>query len=219
MREPRPDPGPSVAVAGEDPRGDPAAETLALAAAGGDDAAFATLVARFEGPLYRFLLLRTGRAAEAEELVQEAFVKAWRNLARYDPRWRFSTWLYTLAGRLAISRARLVRPPGEGEEALAGVAVEADPARLAAGREERENLWALAARVLRPEERSALWLRYGEGRDPGEIAQILGRRRVTVRVLLFRARGELARRLGAPRPAPIPSAPAPAARPSPGGRP
>ena len=170
-------------------------EELALRAARGDEAAFEELVARFDAPLYRFLLLRVGRVEEAEELVQEAFLKAWRNLARYDPRWKFSTWLYTLAKRLAISRRRAARPAGEGSEALELVPVDADPFRITSGREERENLWALATRILNVEQRSALWLRYAEERDIGEVARILGRRKVTVRVLLFRARERMARHL------------------------
>ncbi len=180
----------------DSPRAVRTPEELALAAAEGDAASFEDLVARFDGPLFHFLFVRVGNADEAEELVQEAFLKAWRNLERYDPRWRFSTWLYTLAKRLAISRQRAARPVGEGADALARVPVEDDPHLVASGREERENLWALAARTLTVEQRSALWLRYAEDLGIDEIARILGRRRVTVRVVLFRARQELARHLG-----------------------
>jgi len=170
-------------------------EELARSAARGDVAAFEDLVARFEKPLFGFLLLRTGHAEEAEELTQEAFLKAWRNIARYDPRWRFSTWLYTLAKRLAISRQRAAKPALAGIEALRTIPVDEDPSRIASAREEHANLWALAARVLSVEQRSALWLRYSDDLEIAEIARILGRRKVTVRVILFRAREKLATRL------------------------
>ncbi len=159
--------------------------------------AFEELVARFEGPLFHFLHLRTRDAAAAEELAQDAFLRAWQRLERYDPRWRFSTWLFTLAKRLSASRARS-RTRDETREPAVEPAIEADPAALAETRELRQDLWSLAARVLRVEEHSALWLRYGEDRSVEEIARILGRPRVSVRVLLFRARERLARHLPAP---------------------
>src|SRR6185295_16913226 len=94
----RPIPRPTPAVV--------SAEALALEAQAGSVQAFEALVARFEAPLLRFLFLRTRDAAAAEDLTQEAFLRAWKNLARYDPRWRFSTWLYTVAERLCISARR-----------------------------------------------------------------------------------------------------------------
>ena len=177
------------------------AEELALAARSGERGAFEALVERFEAPLFRFLLVRTGRAADAEDLTQEAFLRAWQKIESYDPRWRFSTWLFTLAKRMAVSRARARRPEAPeatGTDVLAHAAVDHDPAVHAADAEERENLWALAERVLGVEQRSALWLRYVEELPMDEIARVLGRPRVSVRVLLFRARSRLARHL-APR--------------------
>jgi RNA polymerase sigma-70 factor (ECF subfamily) len=172
----------------------PSAEALALEAQGGSLEAFEGLVARFEAPLYRFLFLRTRDAGAAEDLTQEAFLRAWQKLARYDPRWRFSTWLYTLAERLCVSahRSRGNEPPLAGAEAALGaVSTGTDPSQAAAERDEGRALWETAARVLRPEERSALWLRYAEDLPMEEIGAILGRPTVTVRVLLFRARGRL----------------------------
>ena len=69
---------------------------------------------------------------------------------------------------------------------------ESDPGAAAVAAEERDNLWSLAAEVLSSDQRSALWLRYGEGLEPAEIARILAKRPSTVRVLLFRARERLA---------------------------
>lgn len=170
------------------------AEALALEAQGGSVQAFEALVARFEAPLYRFLWMRTRDAAAAEDLTQEAFLRAWQKIAHYDARWRFSTWLYTLAERLCISarRARGKGPSLAGAEAeIANVPAGQDPSHEAAERDEGRALWETATRILRPEERSALWLRYAEDLSMEEIGAILGRPAVTVRVLLFRARGRL----------------------------
>lgn len=176
------------------------AEALALEAQGGSVQAFEALVARFEAPLFRFLWLRTRDTAAAEDLTQDAFLRAWQNLARYDPRWHFSTWLYTLAARLCVSarRSRGKEPALTGGEFELGVVPAGlDPSHAAAEREEGRALWDTATRILRPEERSALWLRYAEDLSMEEIGTVLGRPTVTVRVLLFRARGRLAAALGA----------------------
>jgi RNA polymerase sigma-70 factor (ECF subfamily) len=175
-------------------------EELARLAQSGSLPAFEELVTRHEAALFNFLWVRTGNAAEAEELAQEAFLRAWQRLGSYDARWRFSTWLYTLARRLAVSAARArgreprrADPDGE----LGSAAPADDPCEQAAARDEQRALWELAARVLRTEERSALWLRYGEDLAMDEIGRVLGRPAVSVRVLLFRARARLAAALGA----------------------
>ncbi len=188
------------------------AEALALEARAGSVPAFEALVARFEAPLYRFLWMRTRDAVAAEDLTQDAFLRAWQNLARYDPRWRFSTWLYTLAERLWVSARRSHgKDPAVtgGEIELGGLSAGLDPAHAAAERDEGRALWETAARVLRPEERSALWLRYAEDLSMEEIGTVLGRPTVTVRVLLFRARGRLAAALE-PRDSRVPASDRPA---------
>ncbi len=188
------------------------AEALALEAQAGSVQAFEALVARFEVPLYRFLWMRTRDAVAAEDLTQDAFLRAWQNLARYDPRWRFSTWLYTLAERLWVSARRSHgKDPAVtgGEIELGGLSAGLDPAHAAAERDEGRALWETAARVLRPEERSALWLRYAEDLSMEEIGTVLGRPTVTVRVLLFRARGRLAAALE-PRDSSVPASDRPA---------
>ena len=85
-------------------------EELAVRARGekplGRTASFEELVRRLEGPLFGFLVVRVGNAAEAEELCQEAFLRAWTKIELYNERWRFSTWLFTVAKRIAVSRAR-----------------------------------------------------------------------------------------------------------------
>jgi len=169
------------------------AEALAREAQGGSVHAFEQLVERFEGPLYNYLCVRTGNASAAEDLTQESFLRAWQRLSYYDPRWRFSTWLYTLAQRLAVSahRSRGKEPTVRGDEALHDVRAGVDPSAEVEARDEGRALWDLAAKVLREEERSALWLRYAEDLSVDEIARILGRPGVTVRVWLFRGRERL----------------------------
>lgn len=153
---------------------------------------FSELVTRFEGRLLNFLLRKTGSTHDAEDLAQEAFVRAWRRVEQYDPRWQFSTWLFTIAHRLAITQHRR-RDVATSCDALDLAPVDGhDPARLLAERERGGQLWETADRILTETQRTALWLRYAEDLSNADIAAITGRSRVSVRVTLFRAREALA---------------------------
>jgi RNA polymerase sigma-70 factor (ECF subfamily) len=170
-------------------------EDLARAAQQGEPRPSAALSPRLEPPLLAFLRVRTGNAAEAEELAQDAFLRAWEKLASYDSRWRFATWLFTVARNLMVSRARTKRTRVLEAEELGRLSSGSDPAHVALQRDEHENVWETATRVLSKEQRSALWLRYGEDLSIEEVADVLGRNRVTVRVILFRAREALSSHL------------------------
>jgi RNA polymerase sigma-70 factor (ECF subfamily) len=164
----------------------------------GSAEAFEALVTRYESPLYNFLLRRAASAEDAEEIAQDAFVRAWRKIASYDARWSFSTWLFTLARRLAATRERSRRPrrfANDSHDALDGVPVHADPGSALSASEESASLWSIADRVLDGDQRAALWLRYAEDLSVKEIAEVLGRSAVSVRVMLFRARARLAQHL------------------------
>lgn len=157
--------------------------------------AFTELVTRFEKRLYNFLLRRVQCPADAEDITQEAFVRAWQSIERYDPTWEFSTWLFTIGRRLAANQiAKNKRAP----KAL-GKAIEPshtdDPSRIASDIEQKSSLWDLVQATLNKDQQTALWLRYGEDMAVQDIAKILGKTRVSVRVLLFRARQTLAERL------------------------
>ncbi len=176
-------------------------EALAVAAQAGSRPSFEALVTRHHAGLFRYLVLRTGSAVEAEDLSQEAFLRAWQKLVHYRPTHRFTTWLYTLAARLAISGARKADPLRAARDLELGGALASDPAgdpaRLCTAAEEKHNLWSIAATILTVDQREALWLRYVDGLSVNEVARVLGRLPVTVRCHLFRARRLLALRLAA----------------------
>lgn len=169
-------------------------EELARHARAGSRPCFAALVERFEAPLYRFLFARVGDRCEAEDLCQDAFLRAWEKLERYDERWKFSTWLYTIATRMAVSRGRKLRPELN-EERVCAERGGPDPAAECQAAEERDSLWALAREHCTADQRTALWLRYGEDATYEELGKILDRPVPTVRVQLFRARRLLERKL------------------------
>lgn len=167
---------------------------LVRRAQAGSRPCFAALVERHEAPLYRFLLARVGDRCEAEDLCQDTFLRAFEKLDRYDERWKFSTWLYTIAMRIAVSRARKLRPELN-EERVASERGGSDPAALCQAVEERDSLWALAREHCTEDQRTALWLRYGEDASYEELSRILERPVATVRVQMFRARRLLERKL------------------------
>jgi RNA polymerase sigma-70 factor, ECF subfamily len=166
-------------------------EELAVRAQAGSLEAYSALVDCFQDRLFNFLLRRVRASADAEDLTQEAFIRAWQRISTYRPDWRFSTWLFTIAVRLAVSEGRRstrrTERLGEAHAALGA----ADGAKLIGG-EERSQIWALVGELLSHDQQTAVWLRYVEDMAITDIARVMGRSQVAVRVMLFRARGILA---------------------------
>ena len=167
-------------------------EELAVLAQRDHVAAFAELVTRFETRLFNFLLRRTGSSSVAEDIAQDAFVRAWERIGHYDPTWRFSTWIFTIASRMAVTAHRRRRPAGPVEVAERVGRHDPDVGHAEHVAREGSRLWSLAEQVLGDDQHTALWLRYAEDMTIGEIAQVTGRTQVGVRVTLFRARQRLA---------------------------
>jgi len=185
--------------------GGPTDEELAAAARDGSEAAFRQLVERFERPVFGLLARMVRRDDLAEDLAQETFVKAWRALRRFDPQRKFSSWLFKIAHNTALDALRrrgeeplsLDAPASDGEAAteLPADPRAENPLAVALGREAGRVLEAALAR-LRPAYREILLLRFGEELSYEEIAEVSGLPLGTVKVHIYRARQELARRMG-----------------------
>lgn len=93
-------------------------QALVVKAAAGDRHAASSLIQAHQASLYCYLLRVTGRRDIAEDVTQEAFYRALKSLDRYDPRWRFSTWLFTIARRVWLN-ARDRRGPSYNSDLLA----------------------------------------------------------------------------------------------------
>lgn len=168
----------------------PSDEELACRARRGCAASFEQLVRRYQTPVLHFLRHR-GSGADAEDLLQETFLRAYTNLDRYREKWRFAVWLFTIARRISINHHRRCPAARDGEALDAIACPMPAPDERAAVEEDRQRLWALAARVLSEEERTALWLYYVEDMPAREIAVVLHRSWVAVKTMLFRARRRL----------------------------
>jgi len=172
------------------PTSAPSDEHLARRAQQGCTESFEELVRRYQVRLLHFLRHR-GARADAEDLLQETFVRAFTHLGRYRHRWRFGTWLFTIARRLSINHHRQLRPPADGTALEAMRSPVPDPSQVAAEAEQRTLLWDAAAAALSEEEYTALWMFYVEEMPVREIAALVGRSWVAAKTMLFRARKKL----------------------------
>src|SRR5947208_1522576 len=161
----------------------------------GDTAAFEELVRLHQDQIYRLALRMVGRDA-AEDAAQQALIKAWQGLDRFDERAAFGTWLYRIAVNVCLDelrRSARFRPlPLEAVEWTLATDDEVDE-RVAEGEEQEERraalAWALAE--LPSEDRLILSLRTGEERSYEEIGEVLGLNVRTVGTRLYRARARL----------------------------
>ncbi len=168
---------------------------LAKSARAGSRADFALLVERYQKRLFRLMRMRAETLEDAEDLLQEVFLRSWTRLQQFDPTRPFAPWLYALAVRLAVSRGRKPRLPAATDRELHELTSPDNPADIVDQQEQRRNLWDLALTVLGPDPRTVLWLFYSEGLSTLEIGEILGKREDAVRAMLFRARNRLASHL------------------------
>lgn len=165
---------------------------LARRAHRGELAAFEGLVAHFDQRIFGFLRQRLGNDHDAQDVAQETFVRAWRSIERFDPARDFATWLFVIARRAASNHHRARRDHDEIPEGLASI--DAEPTTAAETHERADLLWSCARR-LKPRQFEALWLRYAEGFSVAETAKILGLTAIHTKVILHRARNDLARKL------------------------
>jgi RNA polymerase sigma-70 factor (ECF subfamily) len=177
----------------------------------GDREAFSLLFDRHWRKVVHFALRMTGDFARAEEAAQETFLRVARGAASWEPRARFTTWLFTVAYRATLNLLRaegkagetvsLDREDDDGDLLLpvpAGPRT-LEPDRLAEDREARERI--LSALSSLPEgTRGAFVLVAGEGFSCEEAAAVLGVTVQAVKSRVFRAREALARELSTLRP-------------------
>jgi RNA polymerase sigma factor (sigma-70 family) len=178
------------------------AELVERAIAGGEDA-FRGLVARHQRPVYNLLVRMLRNPSLAEELAQDTFLKAFKNLRTFDPRFKFSNWILKIAHNSAIDAIRrkgpaevsLDEPGGDGEGPTLAESV-ADPrgdeSLMALERRDLSRALGAALDRLRPEYRQMVILRYQEELGYEEIAEMTGLPLGTVKSHLHRARAEMA---------------------------
>lgn len=159
------------------------------AAASGDPSARAEILRQHSAPAYRFCLRMLANEEDARDAAQETMIKVLRNLDRYDPAWRFSTWLFGIARNTCIDEHRR-RARRRTTSDVELVEPGASPFDLT-DRELRAERLHEALQRLAPMYREVLLLYHFEQLKYREIADLLGLPLGTVMNRIFRARQKL----------------------------
>jgi len=153
----------------------------------GDEEAYATLIDRYKQGLYRHCFRFTRDENEAEDIAHEAFIQAFVHLDRYNPQFRFSTWLYKIATNLALSHLRKRHTIQLDEDELDRIVSNLPGASdLALYRELREAVDALPLNY-----RTVVSMHYWQGKSYSEIALSMGTSVGSIKGWMSRAKKQL----------------------------
>ena len=161
----------------------------------GDKEAYGALVRAHSATVFRVVFRIVGNEADAEEIVQEAFLRGYQRLESYQGRSSFGTWIYRIAVNCALNR--MSRPGIEAEyrhaeesdpeqKTVQVAAQDADPERALLSRE-IGVAQGIAMQRLTPTEKSAFVLRHLEDRSTSEIAEVLNIAPNAAKQAVFRA--------------------------------
>jgi RNA polymerase sigma-70 factor (ECF subfamily) len=172
----------------------------------GDADAFRALVERHSRPLFRLAFRMTGNQHDAEDVVQESFLRAYRQLGKFDERASFGTWLYRIATNCSLDVMRSRKRRAKQEAGPEGAVSEMEdpvlslpsgdptPERVAMSGEVRERV-AEAMNELSASERTAFVLRHFEGMRMEDVSRVLGCQPGAAKHSVFRAVQKLRRAL------------------------
>lgn len=173
----------------------------------GDRDAFRVLVEKHSQQLFRLAYRMTGNEQDAEEVVQEAFLRAYKNLGQFGSRANFGTWAYRIAANYAIDRMRQKRGEDARRSTPSSLAEESEqdpldmmpddrptPDRLATNKELRKKMEE-ALKSLSYSERTAFVMRHWEGCAIEEIATVLKSTTSAAKNTVFRSVQKLRRAL------------------------
>jgi len=177
--------------------------SIVRAVLAGDKEAYGALVRAHSAAMFRVAFRISGNEAEAEEIVQEAFLRGYQQLGSFQQRSSFGTWIYRIAVNCALNRISKpeidadYRHGDENDPEQKTVQVptqQADPERVLLNREMSAARESAMLR-LTPTEKSAFVLRHLEDRSTTEIAEVLGIAPNAAKQAVFRAVQKLRREL------------------------
>ena len=178
--------------------------TLIAQLQGGSEAAFRTLVERYQARIYRMVFALLRNPEEAEDVAQEVFVEVYQTIGRFRGEASLSTWLYRLATSRALKNRRRARAKkrfafftsllGFDNTVLHEPPDHAHPQALLEGQQQLQQLVAHLAR-LPDQQQVAFTLRHEQELSYEQIAAVLGTTVAAVESLLFRARQTLRKHL------------------------
>lgn len=170
----------------------------------GDQEAFAEIVYTYQDATYNLCYRMLGERTEAEDATQEAFIRAFNNIHRYDTKRSFKTWLLSIASNHCIDRLRKRRlkylsldEPLPTNMNLALTSDQVGPEGMALKNERSAYIQDLLE-DLSPDDRAGIVLKYWYDYSYAEIAEVLGTTESAVKSRLFRARRALAEMMTSP---------------------
>ena len=175
-----------------------AEQKLIQEAVRGDKVAAGKLIKAHQASLYSYLLRLSGKPDMAEDIVQDAFVRVLQHLERFDPRYRFSTWLFTIAKRLYVNANQKKKPRYDSEivgcwqgdaEAPGAPSIEEEV------REGAKGALQFALNELKPQQREILLLFHQQDWPIALIARHMAMPEGTVKSHLHRGRQKMRRAL------------------------
>lgn len=161
----------------------------------GDRAAFSALVTRYQRPVYHAVYRILGNREDARDVTQTVFLKVAERVERYDPKYRFFSWLYRIAVNESIDAMRRNGRERTLQESDEESAPEADGPEQRLDQQQQARRIESALRMLKPDDRVVISLRHFADCSYQDIAQILAIDEKTVKSRLFDARRRLAQRL------------------------
>ena len=178
---------------------------LVAQALAGDRDAYGLLVQRHSRSLFALAYRVTGNQDDADEVVQETFLRAYRSLSRFEQRSNFGTWLYRITMNCALDLKQKRKPevgsvqvaedPEPGEQQVQVASSSPSQEQMMFGTQVREKV-AQAMKLLSKTERAAFVMRHLEGRSIEEIAGVLGQKPNATKNSIFRAVQKMRQELG-----------------------
>jgi RNA polymerase sigma-70 factor (ECF subfamily) len=164
----------------------------------GDKEAFSKLVEAYQNPVYNLTYRMLGNSDEAEEAAQETFLRVYTRLDRYNPAYKFSTWILSIASHYCIDRLRKRRItwlslddplPARFAPQLSSTKPGPEPSAI---KGEMQSQVQVLLETLQPDYRAAVLLRYWYDMSYEEIAETMETTVSAIKSRLFRARKMLA---------------------------
>jgi len=170
-------------------------EALAARAASGDADAFRVLYERYRKMIYTLALRMSSCDADAEDVLQQTFLRAWRALPRFRGDSKFSTWLWRVALSAALTdrKSRARGAPAVDDASFEGRAASGPSPDEAATISDEAAMLRSHLEALPRRDRALLHLRYNEGKSFEEISDLMEMPVGTAKSLVFRAKAELRR--------------------------
>ena len=170
-------------------------EKLIYDAKNGDREAFGLLYDRYAPRIYRFIFLKTGHRSDAEDLLHEVFISAWKGISRYEAgAFPVTSWLYQIARNRVIDHYRAAKGGVSLDELLENNALPIELASTSSGillealnRKLELHEAMQAVRALPEEQQTVVIMRFVEDLSPEEVGQAIGKTAGAVRLIQHRA--------------------------------